>query len=109
MKTVFYQAVIEDCKAETLDMAGMTIISTDQNPQQAAEELFRKKLKSGKRDYSVTYTAGHYGEELHAWDFSHYEIYEPQDPTLPSLVMLRYKPRYSNVREMFQNSDVDVA
>jgi hypothetical protein len=43
-------------------------------------------------DYKETYTAGHYGEAEHEWEFSHHEIYEPQNLALPTMVVLCYRP-----------------
>ena len=48
-----------------------------------------------KSRYETTYTAGHYGEPDHEWVFSHHEIYEPKDPNLSAMVILRYKPALS--------------
>ncbi|MCM0591698.1 MAG: hypothetical protein KA716_16345 [Gloeotrichia echinulata DEX184] len=44
-------------------------------------------------DYRETYAAGHYGEPGCEWVFSHHEVYVPQDPQMPTMVILRYRPQ----------------
>ncbi len=45
-------------------------------------------------ELATTYTVGREGQEKHIWDFSHYEVYEPVDTKLPSVVILRYRRRH---------------
>lgn len=106
-ETVFYQAVVTDCEAAPLDMAGMAIMVRFEPAKQAVDILIKNKLKCGSCDYSIAYTAGHYGEEDYIWDFSHHEIYEPVDKSLPSMVILRYKPRNESMTAIFYGEVVD--
>lgn len=59
---------------------------------QALDEFIKNQLQVGGRDYHATYTAFHYGEDTHLWLYSHYEGYEPTQPSAPALVILRYRP-----------------
>jgi hypothetical protein len=95
MRTVFYQGVVEDCEADALHLAGMVVIGTDEDACAAVQELIRCHLQRGGCNYSVAYTAGHYGDLSYQWLFSHYEIYDPRDPSLPTMVILRYRPNFN--------------
>lgn len=97
MRTVFYLAVVDDCEADTLHLAGMVAIASESEVDVAIQDLLKRNMVYGDCDYSVAYTAGHFGEANHEWEFSHYEIYEARDITLPTMVILRYRPAFLEV------------
>lgn len=87
--TVFVELPCADCEAEPLsgEVAFFPVLL-----EEALSEFFANGLCIGKRDYRTTYTAFHYGEAEHLWEFSHHEAYEPVEPSLPAMVILRYRP-----------------
>lgn len=87
--TVFVELPCADCEAEPLsgEVAFFPVTL-----EEALNEFLSKNLCVGERDYHTTYTAFHYGEDQHLWEYSHYESYQPAEPTLPAMVILRYRP-----------------
>jgi len=87
--TVFVELPCANCEAEPLsgEVAVFPVSLED-----AVKEFIDKKFCVGTRDYHTTYTAFHYGEENHLWELSHYETYKPVEPSLPAMVILRYRP-----------------
>ena len=61
-------------------------------------EDFFKSTELGSNNFAVTYTAGHHGEPAHEWTFSHHEIYDPRDPQLPTIVILRYRTNTADTK-----------
>ncbi len=70
------------------------IIMCDLTAEQAVNKFLKTERHIAHYELATTYTVGHEGEEKHIWDFSHYEVYEPADTKLPSLIVLRYRRRY---------------
>ncbi len=96
--THFVELPCDDCEAAPLNglVASMPLSVSD-----AVKKLVSGNMKIGSQDLSTTYSVGCYGQEDQLWDFSHYEIYEPMDLRLPSIVILRYRPRNENAASLF--------
>lgn len=96
--THFIELPCDDCEAAPLNglVASMPLAAQD-----AVDSLISKNMRLGSQDLSVTYTVGCFGEDDQMWDYSHYEIYEPQSPTLPSMVILRYRPHNPDAAALF--------
>ncbi|WP_017655227.1 hypothetical protein [Fortiea contorta] len=88
--TVFVELPCADCEAEALsgEVAFLPTLM-----EEALQKFITNQLHIGTRNYKTTYTASHYGDENQIWDYSHYETYEPTDSSLPSMIILRYRPR----------------
>lgn len=85
-QTIFLQVACVDSDGDSLHLCH---VSTAFSPlDEAIDRFYKKSLDT----YRYTYTAGHYGEEAYLWEFSHHEAYQPVEPSLPALVLLRYKP-----------------
>ena len=84
-QTTFLQVADTDSEGESLHL---THVLTSFLPlEKAIERFYSKSLET----YRYAYTAGHYGEEAHLWEFSHHEAYHPTKTSLPALVILRYR------------------
>ncbi|NDJ21233.1 hypothetical protein GS682_06185 [Nostoc sp. B(2019)] len=99
MNTHFVELPCNDCEAAPLS----GIVLTMPLPMDEAIKRFNRGNVC-KRDFSYTYTAGCYGDENQIWDYSHHETYEPTDPTLPSMVILRYRPRNPEAAKLFHGN-----
>lgn len=85
-ETTFLQVASVDSEGESLHLTHVLTAMLPLND--AIARFYEKNLET----YRYTFTSGHYGEESHIWEFSHHEAYEPVDPSLPALVILRYRP-----------------
>ncbi|AFY47094.1 hypothetical protein Nos7524_1205 [Nostoc sp. PCC 7524] len=97
--TQFVEMPCVDCEPPPL-FSG-TVLSMPLPAKEAVKQLLDNDMKVGNGDFNHTYTVGHYGNENQIWDYSHYEIYEPIDPNLPSMVVLRYRPRNPDAAKLF--------
>jgi hypothetical protein len=86
---VFIEMPCTDCEAQPLNGEVAYYPPEWDNPI----DHFLNNMVSDSRDFNITYTAGHYGEVEHEWLFSHHEVYDPRESCLPTIVILRYRPR----------------
>lgn len=85
-ETVFLQVAVADSNGDSLHLTH--VLTSFLSLQKAIERFYNKSLDT----YRYSYTAGHYGEIDHLWEFSHHEAYQPIDSSLPAVVILRYRP-----------------
>ncbi|MEH1830949.1 MAG: hypothetical protein V7L29_02410 [Nostoc sp.] len=70
------------------------IIISPLTAQEAVSKFLKNEKYIAHYELATTYTLGYEGQEKHIWDFSHYEVYEPTNNRLPSIVILRYRRRH---------------
>jgi hypothetical protein len=104
METIFIQLPIHDCEAAPLNGIFFADCSS-KSPQEALEKFLKNDAQVGNTSYKIVYTAGHYGEDEHLWDLSHCEIYDPHNVSQPPMVIVYYRPRRSDVGDLFHESD----
>lgn len=85
-QTIFLQVACIDSDGDPLHLCHISTAFSALD--EAIECFYRESLET----YRYTYTAGHYGEAEHLWEFSHHEAYQPVEPSLPAMVILRYRP-----------------
>ncbi|MEA5617513.1 hypothetical protein VB711_06630 [Cronbergia sp. UHCC 0137] len=101
--THFVEMACNDCE-EIPPLNGGVVLTMPISMNQAVEKFLETGMCWGNGDFKHTYTAGCYGNENQIWDFSHYETYEPTNSNLPSMVILRYRPRNQEAAKLFYGS-----